>query len=143
MPVGSFGIDMPIVDRMVFPRRYKPKQIVILLVVLAALLGLYIRSQTHKSLQQKVLIHSVNIEEYGSAFVQISFEIENKDTKDLDVMLLAKIWDQNEDEISSKLFQITLRAKSKGNRSHTLDKMTRALREGEKPYRATLELYQR
>lgn len=143
MPDGSFGIEMPIVDRLPFPRKYKPKQSVILLVVLAALFGLWLRSQSQKSLQDKIIIHSVNIDEFGSNFVQLSFEIQNKDSKDQQVMLLARISDENDDEIASKLFQITLRAKSKGTRSHTLDKMSRAIKDGERPQRATLQLYQR
>lgn len=131
---------MPIVDRLPFPRKYKLHQGVVLLVLLAALFGLWLRSNARKSLSERVIIHSIAIERYDTQFVEISFEIENKGNNSQDVMLLARISDPAGAEIASKLFQITLKPASKGIRSHTLDKMTRPLRPGEKPYKATLEL---
>lgn len=131
---------MPIVDRLPFPRKYKLKQGVVLLVLLAAIFGLWLRSQSRKALGERVIIHSVSIDRHDTQFVEISFEIENKGNQAQDVMLLARIFDPAGDEIASKLFQITLKPSWKGTRSHTLDKMTRPLRPGEKPYRATLEL---
>lgn len=131
---------MPIVDRLPFPRKYKLHQGVVLLVVLAALFGLWLRSQSRKALGERVIIHSIGIERYDTQFVEINFEIENKGKKAEDVMLLARIYDPAGDEIASKLFQIALKPSWKGPRSHILDKMTRPLKPGEKPYRATMEL---
>ncbi len=141
---GRLGTKiMPIVDRLPFPRKHKLKQSVVLVVILAALFGLWVRSCTRTKLQEKIIIHSVNIEEFGSNYVIISYEIENKDSKDRNVMLLAEISDQDEEEIASKLFEVSVKAKSKTRRSKTLDEVTRAIKDGERPYRATLRLYQR
>jgi len=131
---------MPMVDRLPFPRKYKLHQGVVLFVVLAALFGLWLRSQSRKSLSERIIVHSISIERYDTQFVEIGYQIESKGKRDEEVMLLARIFDPAGDEIASKLFQITVRAGMKASRSHTLDKMTRPLRPGEKPYRATLEL---
>ncbi|MGI6197618.1 MAG: hypothetical protein ACOYIS_00635 [Candidatus Cloacimonadaceae bacterium] len=129
------------IDRLPFPRKHKLKQSVVLVVVLMALFGLWLRSCNRTKMQEKVIVHSVNIDEFGSNYVKISFEIENKDSRDRSVKLLAKISDEQDEEIASKLFEITLKAKSKGIRSQTLDEVTRAIKEGERPHRATLRLY--
>lgn len=131
------------IDRLPFPRKHKLKQSVILVVILMAMFGLWLRGCKRAKLQEKIIIHSVNIEDFGSNYVMISYEIENTDSRDRSVMLLARISDEQDGEIASKLFEITLKAKSKGSRSHTLDEVTRAIKEGERPYRATLRLYQR
>ena len=134
---------MPIVDRLPFPRKHKLKYSVVLVAILAGMFGLWLRSCNRARMQEKIIIHSVNIEEFGSNYVMLSYEIENKDSKDRNVMLLAKISDENDEEIASKLFEITVKAKSRDKRSHTLDEVTRAIKDDERPYRATLRLYQR
>ena len=131
------------IDRLPFPRKHKLKQSVILVVILMALFGIWLRSCNRARMQEKIIIHSVDIEEFGSNYVMISYEIENTDARDRSVMLLARISDEKDDEIASKLFEITVKAKSKGKRSQTLDEVTRAIKDGERPYRATLRLYQR
>lgn len=131
---------MPIVDRLTFPRKYKLKQSIVLLVLLAAIFGIWLKTRAQKSQSERIIIHKVYIERWDTQFVEIGFVIENKGKKPEDVKLLARIYDPQGGEVSSKLFQITLKAQNKGPRSHILDKMTRPLRPGEKPYRATLEL---
>jgi uncharacterized protein YrzB (UPF0473 family) len=134
---------MPIVDRLPFPRKHKLKQSVIIAVILMGLFGLWLRSCKRTRMQEKIIVHSVNIEEFGSNYVMLSYEIENKDSKDRNVMLLAQISDDKDEEIASKLFEIIVKAKSREKRSHTLDEVTRAIKDDERPYRATLRLYQR
>lgn len=134
---------MPIVDRLPFPRKHKLKQSVILAVILAALFGLWLRSCHRSRMQERIIVHSVNIEEFGSNYVMLSYEVENKDSRSRNVKLLARVSDEKDGEIASKLFEITLKAGSREKRSQTLDEVTRAIKDGERPYRATLRLYPR
>ncbi|NLK49558.1 MAG: hypothetical protein GX294_02805 [Candidatus Cloacimonetes bacterium] len=134
---------MPIVDRLPFPRKYKLKQTVLLFAILAALFGLWLRSNAHKSQSKRIIIHSVGVERFDTQFVEITFEIENKGAKDEEVMLLTKVYNTAGEEVTSKLFQIRTKAQKRETRSEMIDKMTLPLKPGEKPYRITLELYHR
>lgn len=131
---------MPIIDRLPFPRKYKIKQSVVLLAILGALLGLWLRQNSRKAQHARIIIHEVYFERWDTQYVEIAYVIENKGKKDEEVILLAKIYDAQGDEITSKLFQITARAQRKATRSQMIDGMTRPLKPGEKPYRTTLEI---
>ncbi|MDZ4181592.1 MAG: hypothetical protein U1B83_01850 [Candidatus Cloacimonadaceae bacterium] len=134
---------MPIVDRMQYPRKRKLKDFVILLAIVAAIFGIWLNSQGQRALQKRVIIRSIAFETYGTQFIELGYEIENTGSKDEEVRLLAKVFDAAGEEIASSMFLTTARAKSRQYKSKLLDKLNRTLKPGEKPYRATLEIYTR
>ncbi|MDP3114305.1 MAG: hypothetical protein Q8M98_05945 [Candidatus Cloacimonadaceae bacterium] len=134
---------MPIIDRMLYPRNRKLKEAAIFLVLIGAIFGIWLNAHGQRALQKRVIIHSVAFENYGSQFIEIGYEIENKGNKNEEVRLLAKIYDARGDEIASSMFLTTVNAKSRQQKSKLMDKLNRSLKPGEKPYRATLEIYTR
>lgn len=129
------------IDRLPFPQRHKLKQSLILFVILAALLGLWIRSNSQSALRRRIIIHSVGFEAWGQQYVEVGYDIENTGKKDEPVNLLAKVYDKAGEEITSSMFQTIARAGVKAHKSHQIIKMRRTLKEGEAPYKATMEIY--
>jgi len=131
------------IDRMTYPRRYKLKQSLLLLVIVAGLLGLWLKSNSQKSLRERVIIHSVNFEDWGRQYVEVGYNIENTGRKDETVDLLVQVFDAQGEEVTSSMFQTTARAGVKAHKSHQILKMRRTLKEGEAPAKATMEIYTR
>lgn len=131
------------VDRLPYPRRYKLKQSLILLVIVAALLGLWFKSHSRSSLQKRVIIRSVNFEDWGRQYVEVGYDIENIGKTDETVDLLVKVFDAQGEEVTSSMFQTTARAGVRAHKSHQIIKMRRTLKEGEAPHKATMEIYTR
>jgi hypothetical protein len=129
------------IDRLPFPRRYKVKQTLILLVILAGFLGLWLKSRSQAGLRERVIIRSVNFEAWGQQYVEVGYDIENTGRKDEKVNLLVRVYDKAGEEITSSMFQTIARAGVKAHKSHQIIKMRRTLKEGEAPHKATLEVY--
>ena len=56
---------------------------------------------------------------------------------------MARVWDVEGEEIASALFSVKVKANSISKRTKMLDKLNRALQEGERPYKAEIALYTR
>lgn len=134
---------MPIVERMQWPRKFKLKDTLLLLVLLGAAFGIWYNGHTQKQLLRQVIIHGVKLEKWGTNYVEVGFDIENTGSRDQDVRLLVKVYDAAGEEIASAVFMNTVRAATRANKSRMLDKMTRTLKDGEVPYRATIEILTR
>lgn len=134
---------MPIVDRMEFPRKYKLKEYVIILVLVAAFVGIMLQRQSIKRVREAIEISSVSVGRFGTQFIELDYSIANKSNQEQTVRLLAKVWDAQGEEIASALFDVTLQPSNTSQRSKMLDKLTRTLKEGEKPYKAEISLYER
>jgi len=128
---------------MEFPRKYKLKDTLVLLVILAAGFGIWYNSYSQKALARRVVIHSVSFEEYDANFIRLGYEIENKGKRDQEVKLLAKVYDAEGEELASLLFAYTAKAQTREHRSKVLDRLVRPLKPDEKPHRATLEILRR
>jgi hypothetical protein len=131
---------MPIVDRMEFPRRFKPKQGMVLLVILTAAFGIWYYGHSQKALARRIVIHRVKFIDHGPTYVRIGYDIENTGKAVENLGLIARVYDDNGEEIASLLFAESLPARTRDFRIKTLDKLARPLREGEAPRRATLEV---
>lgn len=130
-------------DRMEWPKRYKLKGSVIMLVILGMALGLIMHHRQNRALASQIEISNLSFESWGSQYIELTYRIENKDTKAHKIKLLAQVWDSEGIELASSLFEIEIPAKTLQNRSKMLDRLQRSLKEDEIPGRANISLYLR
>lgn len=131
------------IDRMEWPKRYKLKGSVVILVILGMMLGLAIHHRQNKALAEKIEIRDLSFAAWGSQYIELAYSIENKDTKPQKIKLLAQVWDSEGIELASSLYEIEIPAQTVQNRSKMLDRLQRSLKEGEIPGRANISLYLR
>ncbi len=130
-------------DRMEWPKRYKMKSSVLLLIVLAILFGLWQQQRQNKKVREQVQISELYVSDWGSQYVELNYRIANLGKQTLNLKLLAKVWDENEQLLASTLFEVEIPAQSVQTRSKLLDRLERSLKEGESPGKAQIILYQK
>jgi hypothetical protein len=126
---------------MEWPRRFKLKGSLLLLVIAAIFVSFMLHQRHNQNLAKQVEISDISFDNWGSQFIEIGYTIENKTDKELEIYLLAKVWDAEELEIASALFSITIAPGARQTRSKMLDKLNRSLKEGERPHRAGIMPY--
>lgn len=134
---------MPIVDRMEFPRRYKLKVSVLILIIFGAIFGIWLQRHSAGKLAEQIVISNVTFGRFGTQFIELEYTLANTGKQDREISLMAKVWDAEGQELASALFGVNIPAGSKAKRSKLLDRLNRTLREGEKPYKAEISLYTR
>lgn len=134
---------MPIVDRLEYPKKYKMKGTLLLLVILAALGGIVGLRLSGEARAKRIVVHSVGLDEYDRNFIRVKYEIENKGRKTEQADLLIKVFDAAGEEIASIFFRTEIKAQTREFQGKYLDKLNRPLREGEIPHKVTIELRQR
>ena len=132
---------MKVIDRMEFPKRYKPKQIILIIVVVLVILGIFIQRSGIRRNASKIQISDVSISNFGNQFIELEYTLANIGKRDQEIALIARVWDVEGEEITSSLFSVQVQANSKSKRTKMLDKLNRALKEGERPYKAEISLY--
>ena len=130
-------------DRMEWPRRYKLKGSVMLLIVLGIIFGMYMNQRQNAALSRSVEISELSFNDWGNQYIELGYTIENKTEKPLKLKLLAKVWDIDEIELASALFEIEIPPHTRQNRSKMLDRLHRSMKDGERPGRANISLYLR
>jgi len=131
------------VDRLEFPKRYKLKQVVLVVVIILVIWGIFSNAPGLKKTASEIQISDISISRYGTQFIELEYTLANTGKKDQEIALMAKVWDANGEELASALYSIKIKANSKSRRSKMLDKLNRALKEGERPYKAEISLYTR
>ncbi len=131
------------VDRLEFPKRYKLKQVVLVVVIILVIWGIFIQRSGLKKTASEIQISDISISRYGTQFIELEYTLANTGKKDQEIALMAKVWDANGEELASALYSIKIRAKSESRRTKMLDDLNRALKEGERPYKAEISLYTR
>ncbi|MDD3143828.1 MAG: hypothetical protein PHG32_06485 [Candidatus Cloacimonetes bacterium] len=134
---------MPIVDRLEYPKKYKLKGTLLLLVALAALGGIVYLRLSNEARAKRVVVHSVGFGEFDTNFIRINYEIENTGRKAEEVDLLAKVYDSAGAEIASIFFRTEVKAQTREYQSKYIDKLHRTLRSGEQPHKVTVNRQQR
>lgn len=134
---------MPIVDRLEYPKKYKMKGTLLLLVILAALGGIVGLRLSGEARSKRIVVHSVGFDEYDRNFIRVKYDIENKGRKTEQADLLIKVFDAAGEEIASIFFRTEIKAQTREFQGKYLDKLNRPLREGEIPHKVTIELRQR
>jgi len=132
---------MRVIDRLEFPKRYKPKQIILIIVVVLVILGIFIQRSGIRRNASKIQISDVSISNFGNQFIELEYTLANTGKRDQEIALIARVWDVEGEEIASSLFSVQVQANSKSKRTKMLDKLNRALKEGERPYKAEISLY--
>lgn len=128
-------------DRMEWPRRYKLKGSVLLLVIAAMVISFLWMQRSNQAMANKVQISEISFDNWGTQFIEVGYTIENKTDKVLDLYLLAKVWDEDEIELASALFMVEIPPRTRQTRSKLFDSLNRSLKEGERPYRAGIMPY--
>ena len=131
------------IDRMEWPRRFKLKGSVLILVLLGVAFGIFVHRQSQSRIAASIEISEVSFDDWGNQYIELGYTIENKTDKTMKVNLLAKVWDAQGVEIASALFDIELDPRIRQTRSKLLDRLNRSLRDGEAPHRAQISLYTR
>ncbi len=134
---------MPIVDRLEYPKKYKMKGALLLLVILAAIGGIVGLRLSAEARAKRIVVHSVGFDEYDRNFIRVNYEIENKGRKTEQVDLLIKVFDAAGEEIASIFFRTEIEAQTREFQGKYIDKLYRPLRKGEVPHKVTIELRQR
>jgi len=132
---------MRVIDRLEFPKRYKPKQFILIIVVVLVILGIFIQRSGIRRNASKIQISDVSISNFGNQFIELEYTLANTGKRDQEIALIARVWDVEGEEIASSLFSVLVKANSKSKRTKMLDKLNRALKEGERPYKAEISLY--
>jgi len=132
---------MRVVDRLEFPKHYKPKQYILLIVILLVILGIYIQRTGVRKNASRIQISDIRISNFGNQFIELEYTLSNTGKRDQEIALMAKVWDTEGEEIASALFSVKVKANSKARRSKMLDKLNRALKDGERPYKAEISLW--
>lgn len=126
---------------MTWPVRHKLKGSVLLLVLLAVAFGIWMQRRDHQKNVASVTISELSFDDWGSQYIELGYTVENKTDKEVSLRLLAEIWDKDNIELASTLFDITVPARTRQTRSKLLDRLSRSLKEGERPYRAHISIY--
>lgn len=134
---------MPIVDRLEYPKKYKLKGTLLILIVIAALASLLWLRLSMAARAKRIVVHSVGYGEFDRNFIHAHYEIENKGKKTEKVDLLIKVYDAENKEIASILFRTKIKAKTREFQGKYIDKLYRPLEDGEKPHRLTIQFRQR
>ncbi|HNU54088.1 MAG TPA: hypothetical protein PLI58_06660 [Candidatus Syntrophosphaera sp.] len=134
---------MPIVDRLEYPKKYKLKSALVLLVALATLGGIIFMRLANEARAKKVTIQNVGFGDYDTNYIRINYEIENKGKKAQVLDLLAKVYDSDGEEIASIFFRTEIKAHTREYQSKYIDKLYRPLRNEEMPHKVTIVRRQR
>nr|MDK2850840.1 hypothetical protein [Candidatus Cloacimonadota bacterium] len=126
---------------MEWPKRYKLKGSVLLLAIIAVIFGIWLQRRDHQNLTDKIIISELSFNDWGSQYIELGYVVENTSDEEVELHLLAKIWDEQDIEIASSLFSITVPPHIRQSRSKLFDRLNRSLKEGERPYRANIVIY--
>lgn len=132
---------MPKIERLDFPKKYKLKSFVLIMVMITALFGLWLKNSAKQRISSQIIISEVSFSGYGSQYVELSYMVENRSNKEQNLNFLAKVWSRDGEELASALYSQSLAPRSKVLRSKMLDRLSRSLKEGERPYRAEVSLF--
>lgn len=132
---------MRALERMEWPQKHKIKGSVLLIALIAVGFGIWMQKRQNQNLVNHVEISELSFNDWGSQYIELGYTIENKTDSTLNLYLLAIIYDQDDVELASTLFAITLPPHVRQTRSKLLDSLNRSLHAGERPHRATLSIY--
>ncbi len=109
---------MRVIDRLEFPKRYKPKQIILIIVVVLVILGIFIQRSGIRRNASKIQISDVSISNFGNQFIELEYTLANTGKRDQEIALIARVWDVEGEEIASSLFSVQVKANSKSKRTN-------------------------
>lgn len=126
---------------MPWPVRHKLKGSIVLLALLAIAFGIWMQRRDHQKIVTGITISELSFDDWQSQYIELGYTVENMTNKEITVRLLAVIWDKDNLELASTLFDITVPARSRQTRSKLFDRLSRSLKEDERPFRANITIY--
>lgn len=134
---------MPVIDRMEFPRKFKLKQSLVLFVLLAIGFGIWLNNHNQKRILDSIIISDARVDSYSGAHVEISYEVENKLKKDMELRILAVVYDLDGAELASAMYMGSFPASTKRRYTKNLTDLARGLAETEIPGKVVVKVYPR
>ncbi len=122
-------------------RKYPVSSTAKLILLVAVIFGLGVRSCLNRSDKKNILISDVMITDYTTISADVSFEVENKAGHGYeDVKIMIKVYTNDGEEVASRLTTVDLKSKSQRRFVKVLDKFDRPMTDDEVPY-ADVTLY--
>ncbi len=115
----------------------------IVIIILAAVFGIWLQRRSVQAQAAEIKISEVKISNFGSQFIELEYLLGNSGKQDRKISLKATVWDRDSLEVASALFSVEVPAASSTKRSKLLDRLNRSLKDGERPYKAEIQLYTR
>lgn len=132
---------MPIIKDRDFRRKRKIPDIIKLILLAAVIFGFYIRSCWNDAKERYYKVTDAKIVTNTRVSADISFKMRNQTDQKTSQPVLIKLYTESGQEIASRVVRITLLPNSNKEYLKELKKFKRALREGEKLGKVTVEYY--
>lgn len=129
-------------ERMELKKKYPISIAVKLLMMVAIVMGFYIRGCSRKNAAKLIKISYVEVAEVTSANIDIYFMVDNAASVMLKKNFLIKVFLENGEEVASKITTVSLEPKSRKKYLKVLSKFNMAVNSETKVSHATVEMYE-
>lgn len=129
-------------ERMELKKKYPISIAVKLLMMVAIVMGFYIRGCSRKNAAKLIKISYVEVAEVTSANIDIYFMVDNAASVQLKKNFLIKVFLENGEEVASKITTVSLQPKSRKKYLKVLSKFNMAVNSETKISHATVEMYE-
>ncbi len=129
-------------ERMELKKKYPISSTVKLIMLVAIVMGFYIRGCARKKAAEAVKISYVEISEVTSGNIDIKFVVENRADVELTKAFLIRVFMDDGEELASKITNVTLQPRSRKKYLKMLTKFNIVMSDASKVSHATVELYE-
>ncbi|MFB3844523.1 MAG: hypothetical protein ACE14O_02080 [Candidatus Cloacimonadaceae bacterium] len=130
-------------ERLEFPKKYPIPNWIKLAVLIMILAGIGIHSCSQRKDAADIVISNVQITDYTRVSVEVDYTLQNKSKADRIVWLYLRVYGPEDEILGDALYSVSIKAGAKQDFAKIIDKLSRPLLIGEKPAKATLEIYKR
>ncbi|RLD55253.1 MAG: hypothetical protein DRJ01_16895 [Bacteroidetes bacterium] len=132
---------MPIFERIDINKKRPIPVTIKLILLLAVIFGIYLRSCWKKNQEKQITISNIEISNITSANIDVRFNITNNTKMDLIKSLIIKIYSNTNQEIASKITRVKIPALSKRRYLKVIHKFNRPIKENETGLKSTVNIY--
>lgn len=129
-------------ERMELKKKYPVSAAIKLLMLVAIVMGFYIRGCSRKNAAKLIKISYVEVSEVTSANIDIRFMVENRASAELKKNFLIKVFLENGEEVASKITTVTLQPNSRKKYLKVLSKFNMVVNSDTEVSYATVEMYE-
>jgi len=129
-------------ERMELKKKYPVSAAIKLLMMVAIVMGFYIRGCSRKNAAKLIKISYVEVTEVTSANIDIKFVVENGASVQLKKNFLIKVFLEDGEEVASKITAVTLQPNSRKKYLKVLSKFNSIVNSETKISHATVEIYE-
>lgn len=131
---------MPVFERIDIKKRRPIPPLIQIILLVAIVFGIYLRSCWKKHQAASIQIQNVEIADYTPGNIDVTFTINNPHDVALKKALIIKIYDEDDYEVASKLVKVEIAPQSNKKYLKVLTKFNRSLLD-RKLSHATVEIY--